>query len=63
MPVILKPDTWSMRLGEERTDPNQLKKLLAPYTAEEMTCWPVSARVSNVKNNDVILIELVALAR
>jgi len=27
-----------------------------------MTCWPVSPRVGNVKNNDASLIEPVALA-
>jgi hypothetical protein len=31
--------------------------MLAPYPAEEMTCWPVSARVGNVRNNDPSLIE------
>src|SRR5262245_40499941 len=25
---------------------------LAHYPSEEMTCWPVSPRVANVKNND-----------
>ena len=30
---------------------------LAPYPAEGMTCWPMSARVGNVKNNDPSLIE------
>jgi putative SOS response-associated peptidase YedK len=35
----------------------QLKALLAPYPFEDMTCWPVSARVGNVKNNDPSLIE------
>ena len=39
----------------------RLKALLAPYPAEEMTCWPVSTRVGNVKNNDPSLIEPVAL--
>jgi hypothetical protein len=28
--------------------------------AEEMTCWPVSARVGYVKNNDPSLIEPIA---
>jgi hypothetical protein len=28
-----------------------------PYPPEEMTCWPVSARVGNVKNNDPSPIE------
>jgi len=27
-----------------------------------MTCWPVSPRVGNVKNNDPSLIELIAAA-
>jgi len=31
--------------------------MLAPYPSEGMTCWPVSARVGNVKNNDPSLIE------
>jgi putative SOS response-associated peptidase YedK len=35
--------------------------LLAPYPAEEMTCWPVSNRVGNVKNNDASLIEPIAV--
>jgi putative SOS response-associated peptidase YedK len=35
---------------------------LAPYPAEEMSCWPVSARVGNVKNNDPSLIEPIAAA-
>jgi len=31
--------------------------VLAPYPADEMICWPVSARVGNVNNNDPSLIE------
>jgi putative SOS response-associated peptidase YedK len=41
-------------------NPPQLEALLAPYPAEEMTCWPVSTRVGNVKNNDPSLIEPIA---
>ena len=40
--------------------PHQLKALLAPYPSEGMTCWPVSPRVGNVKNNDPSLIEPIA---
>ena len=47
-------------MAEEPVDPRQLKALLAPYPAEEMTCWPVSPRVGNVKNNDPSLIEPIA---
>jgi len=36
--------------------------IVCPYPAEEMTCWPVSTRVGNVKNNDSSWIEPVALA-
>jgi putative SOS response-associated peptidase YedK len=60
MPVILKPEGWSTWLGEEPADPRHLKALLTPYPAGEMTCWPVSARVGNVKNSDPSLIEPIA---
>jgi putative SOS response-associated peptidase YedK len=62
MPVVLGRQVWPEWLGEEPADPARLKVLLAPYPAEEMTCWPVSTRVGNVKNNDPSLIEPVALA-
>jgi putative SOS response-associated peptidase YedK len=39
---------------------SRLKALLSPYPSEEMICWPVSARVGNVKNNDPSLIEPIA---
>jgi putative SOS response-associated peptidase YedK len=35
--------------------------MLAPYPSEQMTCWPVSMRVGNVKNNEPSLIEPIAL--
>jgi hypothetical protein len=50
-------ETWATWLGEEPADPRQLKALLAPYPSEGMTCWPVSPRVGNVKNNDASLVE------
>jgi putative SOS response-associated peptidase YedK len=31
--------------------------MLVPYPAAGMTCWPVSKRVGNVKNNDPSLAE------
>jgi len=60
MPGVLKPETWAVWLGEERADAPALKALLAPCPSEEMTCWPVSAQVGNVKNNDPSLIEPIA---
>jgi putative SOS response-associated peptidase YedK len=61
MPVVLKPEAWPVWLGEEQADPTHPKVLLAPYPYEDMICWPVSARVGNVKNNDPSLIEPIAL--
>ena len=54
------PTAWPVWLGEEPADASTLKALLAPFPSEEMTCWPVSARVGNVKNNDASLIEPIA---
>jgi SOS response associated peptidase (SRAP) len=60
MPVVLAPEAWPVWLGEAPADPSHLKALLAPYPAEGMTCWPVSPRVGNVKNNDPSLVEPIA---
>jgi putative SOS response-associated peptidase YedK len=60
MPVVLKPTAWPVWLGEEPAELPRLKALLAPYPSDEMVCWPVSARVGNVRNNDPSLIEPVA---
>ena len=60
MPVILGPETWPAWLGEEPADGRQLKALLAPYPSEEMTCWPVGARVGSVKNNDPSVVQPIA---
>jgi putative SOS response-associated peptidase YedK len=60
MPVILARDNWPVWLGEDPADTAQLKALLAPCPSEELTCWPVSPRVGNVKNNDPSLIEPIA---
>jgi putative SOS response-associated peptidase YedK len=57
MPVMIGPEAWPAWLGEAPADEAQLKALLAPYPSDDMICWPVSARVGNVKNNDPTLIE------
>ena len=60
MPAVLKPEAWPLWLGEEPAEPAELKALLKPFPSEEMTCWPVSPRVGNVRNNDPSLIEPIA---
>ena len=57
MPIVLNPEAWPVWLGEEPAEASALKALLRPFPSDEMTCWPVSARVGNVKNNDASLIE------
>jgi putative SOS response-associated peptidase YedK len=62
MPVVLGPHVWPEWLGEEPVDLPRLKALLAPYPAEEMTCWPVSTRVGSSRTTTPSLIEPVVLA-
>jgi putative SOS response-associated peptidase YedK len=57
MPVILDPTSWPIWLGEEGADADVLEAMMVPYPAAGMTCWPVSKRVGNVKNNDPTLVE------
>ena len=52
MPAVLKPEMWPAWLGEEPAALPDLKAMLAPYPSDGMICWPVSARVGNVRNND-----------
>jgi putative SOS response-associated peptidase YedK len=61
MPVVLGPGAWPRWLGEEPADARQLRAMLAPYPSEQMTCWPVSPRVGNVKNNDPSLVEPISM--
>jgi putative SOS response-associated peptidase YedK len=60
MPAVLKPEAWSLWLGEEPAEQADLRAMLKPFPSEEMTCWPVSSRVGNVRNNDATLIEPIA---
>jgi putative SOS response-associated peptidase YedK len=58
--MVLKPEALPGWLGEEPANTAELKALLAPYPSDGMICWPVSARVGSVKNNDPGLVEPVA---
>jgi putative SOS response-associated peptidase YedK len=60
--VFLDPTSWPLWLGEEPGKPDELKAMLVPYPSAGMTCWPVSKRVGNVKNNEPSLIEPIASA-
>jgi len=61
MPVILAErdyERW-LEVGEQAPgDPARPPvDLLRPFPAEQMTAWPVSERVGNVRNNDPQLLE------
>lgn len=57
MPVILKREDEALWLDRHHTNSSQLMKLLQPLPEEDMMCYPVSAQVGNVKNDDSSCIE------
>jgi putative SOS response-associated peptidase YedK len=62
MPVILGPPQTAGLAWRGARRSAAAQAVLAPYPSDEMTCWPVSPRVGNVKNNDASLIEPIAAA-
>jgi putative SOS response-associated peptidase YedK len=50
MPVILKTDDYQSWLDPENQDPKNLSTLLVPFTAEEMTVFPVSKQINSPRN-------------
>ncbi|KUL53302.1 hypothetical protein ADL22_03900 [Streptomyces sp. NRRL F-4489] len=51
MPLVLPPDRWDAWLDPARTDPADVRELLAPPPPGTMRAYPVSTEVSNVRNN------------
>ncbi|AOT60955.1 MULTISPECIES: SOS response-associated peptidase [Streptomyces] len=51
MPLMLTEDRWDAWLDPARTDPEELRALLAPPPGGLMRAYPVSTAVSNVRNN------------
>jgi putative SOS response-associated peptidase YedK len=51
MPVILGPKDWPTWLTTEACDTQTLQNLLKPYPPAEMTAWPVSLMVNNVRHD------------
>ena len=60
VPVII--DRLTGKIRRHRSLSRCWAPRTSPMPAEEMTCWPVSTRVGNVKDNDPSLIDPVALA-
>ena len=52
MPVILDPDSYDLWLDPVVRNVAVISELLKPYDARLMKCYPVSARINNVANDD-----------
>jgi putative SOS response-associated peptidase YedK len=52
MPVILDPENYDLWLDPGMRDVSAASELLKPYEARAMRCYPVSARVNHVANDD-----------
>lgn len=57
MPVIVPASAYETWLDPRNTTARGLEVLLAPYPADEMQAWPVTARVNSVRNDDAALVE------
>ena len=53
MPAILKPADYERWLGHE-PDPHDV---LAPFTSDLMSMWPISKRVNSPDNDDERLLD------
>ena len=51
MPVIIPPEQYGFWLDPEVQDETQLVRLLQPFSADEMTAYPVSTLVGSPKND------------
>ena len=52
MPVILDPDGYDLWLDPGMKNVSVVSELLKPYDARLMRCYPVSARINQVANDD-----------
>lgn len=62
MPVILDPSNYDLWLDPGMTNLDAACDLLKPYDAGLMRCYPVSARVNHVANDDAECSQPVGLA-
>lgn len=52
MPVIREPDGYDLWLDPGMRDGGAALEVLKPYDARVMRCYPVSARINHVTNDD-----------
>jgi putative SOS response-associated peptidase YedK len=57
MPVVIPPESFAVWLDPAEHDPGKLARLLRPFLPDEMTAYPVSTDVNNVRNDSAKCIE------
>jgi putative SOS response-associated peptidase YedK len=51
MPMVVEPERWDAWLDPLTTDPDTVRRLIAPATTGRLEAYPVSTAVNNVRNN------------
>lgn len=59
MPVILRPEDYSLWLSRHMHDPHALEQLYKPFPPDQMTSYKVSTLVNNVRNDSPACIDTV----
>jgi len=54
MPVVIEPEDWPLWLGKIEGDPTAK---LHPPADSVLKCWPISARINSLRNNDTRLLD------
>jgi putative SOS response-associated peptidase YedK len=57
MPVVIQPESFAVWLDPAEHDFDKLTRLLRPFRPDEMTAYPVSTLVNNVRNDSATCIE------
>jgi len=57
MPVVIPPESFDIWLDPDIHDSGKLTRLLRPFHPDEMTAYPVSTLVNNVRNDSAGCVE------
>jgi putative SOS response-associated peptidase YedK len=57
MPLVVEKDDWQRWLDPDLQEVGDLESLLVPAIAADLSAYPVSTRVNNVRNNGPDLVE------
>jgi len=59
--VVIPPECFAVWLDPAEHDPGKLARHLRPFHPDEMTAYPVSTVVNNVRNDSATCIEPVGI--